>query len=941
MRLKSNPKAVIKLILTKDKKQHILNAKNNSQDNPVSLRKGQQRGLFFEQENQWITFNIDATETEQVWKIDGAVNIGETLQLNLFDAQGQKIATTQSNALGRFNLANLKLPVGDYLIGLSSHANAISRLEILSEGEYIAGHEAEPNDDFNTANHFNSEHSVQGTIGKNNDKDYFKFEIDEAQTNSHYEIKLSNLKQSKIQLCLYTNNRDKLQCKSNQQDIVLSQLSLRAGEYKLGVFDGELNNQYTLELNDTGPQAKIMEAEPNDYFSESQFMGQKRIIKGRFNNQETDYFVFEVNQEDQVWTIQAIGEAINSLALFNAVGKKVQDVRYNRGTKRARLAQLNLQPGKHFVELKGGNSAYILRAFPTGPVDKSFETEPNDDLASSQPMVFNQAKSGLLQSNKDVDVYRLHLNNEQGINLNIQPAQDADISYKLYWGNMLVARKNGQIGEQLQFQGTLSAGSYQVELKANKNPSDDVYRLEINPINLAGCQHDCEPNDSAHQANLINPGKNVSGETATHEDDDWYYMPAFATETTVTFQSDTADIKHALNGYINYDQKLTPELNPEKTQLSFVVPANQASYYKIDQRAANYNYRVLINQQAIEAPKHYKNIQLKLCNVPKKLQAYSPYGQLIEAQLTVNNTGSEAQQLSLKAEANDHRWKIALADKLAEFKLNANETVTIPVVIHVPNELIRNELIRLNITANNEHGFVSKTWQDIMVDDGVPLLKPYQYWSVAEELLGGLNVAATAMGAERTAEDITFNTSANGHGFDDLFDGVAASGLGLVYRGGRDADESHVTVKLASDTVIPVQGILLNPLSNKDTRNYLKDFDLQLSIDGVNFKSVLTGRLKPVNAEQSFVLPQTIPAQYARLYLLNSYHNVAKPQTSLGEWKVIASPGHNIKSGHGFNIAAPSLGGHVAWAIPEISRDWDKKSINRKKREPQHSLKNQ
>ncbi|KAA3639124.1 MAG: hypothetical protein DWP95_11140, partial [Proteobacteria bacterium] len=679
--IKIKPQNSYQIDISQGKKQHILTAKNNSQDNPVSLKKGQQRGLFFEQQKQWITFNIDATETEQVWKIDGAVNIGEKLQLNLFNAQGQKIATTQSNALGRFNLANLKLPVGDYLIGLSSQTNALSRLEIFSEGEYIAGHEAEPNDDFSTANHFSIEQSVQATIGKDKDKDYFKFEIDEAQISSHYELKLSNLKQSKIQLCLYTSNRHKLQCKTSHQDIVLSQLSLSAGEYMVAVTDGELDNQYVLALINTGPQANMMEAEPNDDFSESQFMGQKRIVKGRFNEKETDYFVFEVNQEDQVWTIQAIGEAINGLALYNAANQNVQSVRFNRGTKRARLAQLNLQPGKHYVELKGENSAYILRAFPTGPVDQSFETEPNDDLASSQPMEFNQAKRGLLQSNEDVDVYRFHLNNEQGINLSIQPAQDADINYNLYWENMLVGKKNGQLGEQLRFRGTLPAGSYRVELKAGKNPSDDIYQLEINPVNLADCQHDCEPNDSAHQANVINPSIHVAGEVATHGDDDWYQIPAFTTKTTVTFQSDTADIKHDLNGYINYDQKLTPEFNPDKNQLSFVVPANQASYYKIDQRAANYDYRVLINHQAIEAPKQYNNIQLSINNVPKKLQAYSPYAQLIEAQLSVKNTGRQAQQLTFKAEVNDFRWKIDFADKTAEFNVNANETVSIPVVI--------------------------------------------------------------------------------------------------------------------------------------------------------------------------------------------------------------------------------------------------------------------
>lgn len=904
------------LVIKKGKKLPNLNLKNNSKENPASFRKNQSRGVFFESKERWLTFNISAEDASQVWKIDGTVNAGNSAKLDLLNAQEEKIATTSSVALGAFSLPDLKLTAGDYLIKLTSQVDAMARIEYFSVGEYIEGNEAEPNDDFNTANQFPINNSISAKIGKAKDTDYFKFEITEDKAQNQFDLKLTNHDQSGFKLCLYNNNKDRLQCKESNGDINLSQLTLNPGEYKLSVSKGKINSSYNIDAVDTGVRNSIMEAEPNDDFSEAKFMGQKRLVKGRFNNEESDYFVFEVNEESQMWTLQAIGDSIKYIALYNAAGKRVQSLKFNQGTKRARISLLTLQPGKHIVQLTGENSEYILRAFATGPVDKSFESEPNNSLINSKQIDFDQAKKGLLQNSEDIDFYRFHLSNEQAINLEIQPAQDADITYKLHWENMMLGKKTSKPGEKLSYKGTLPAGDYHITLQAAKSASDDVYQLELKNINLLDCEHDCEPNDNAHQANEINPAINLTGETATHEDNDWFTLPPYASETIVTFQKKTGEISHELTGYINYDNKLKAQINPEKNHMSFVIPANNASYYRIAERTQKYDYQILINNQAIEAPKQYKDVKVTLQNVPKKVQAYSPYAQLIQAQLSIENTGQQDQLVSVEASANDHRWRIDFKDKSSEFNIKSNEKISIPININVPNELLRNQLIRLSFLINNSQGLVSQAWHDIKAEIDMPLIQPRQYWSIDQALLGGINVAATAMGAQRTTEDVKYNGNGNGFGFDQLFDGVAADGLGMQYRGGRKADEDFITIDLAGDEIIHVQGIVLNPLSQGKANEYAKDFDLHLSTDGTDFKSVLTGRIKPVIAEQSFVLPQVIPAKFARLYLLNSYHNIDKPRTSLGEWKVIASPAQAINGPSGYNIADPKLGGNVIWSMP-------------------------
>ncbi len=916
------------LSISQHSKATTINTSKNSQDRPGKLRTNSKGRLFFDQQIIWLEFNLTTKDAAEIWRISGQVNLGHSIQLDLYNAQGDKLATTSAESLGAFKLNNLKLPAGGYMLAIGSANNALAEIEIQSMGEYIDGNEFEPNDAIKTANHFSIDAGISGLVDQTKDKDFFKFVITEEQAVYHFDIKLINHDHSPLTLCLYGLNQNKLQCKQGQSDMLLSQLLLNQGEYTLGISNGKLNTKYSIEVVNNGIQKSLMEAEPNDRFEEAIMLNQKRVVKGNFNGKEDDFFVFEVGEEAQMWTLQAIGEGISQMHLYNAANQKVQSHRYAKGTKRARISNLNLQPGKHIVQLHGEDSQYIFRAFATGPADASFEAEPNDEVKNAQLIAFDQPKKGLLQNTADEDVYRFHLSSEQGVNLEIQPAADADISYNIYWDKVLVAKKKSAPGEKVGFKGMLQAGDYSVSLKAGKSPSDDVYQLELQPANLMACQLDCEPNDSAHQANLIEPSLKLAGETGTHEDDDWYRLPPFTTETTVTFIKDSGQISHDLDGYINYDKKLSKQLNPEKNQLSFVVPAKQASFYQIHQQVNQYQYQVLINNQVLEAPTQYKDLKLELQKLPQTVTAYSPYAQVIQTQLNIENTGLLDQVVDIEAAVNDHRWRIDFASQNQAIAIKANDRMQIPISINVPNELIRNQQVRLSFAVKNTQGHVSQIWHDLRAAVDVPLIQPKQYWSIDEQLLGGINVAATAMGAQRTAEDRVINTSANGFGFDELFDGITAEGVGLQYRGGRKADHDHITVDLAGDELVNIQGILLNPLSRGKPQVAAKDFDLHLSVDGINFNSVLTGQIKPVLAEQSFVLPQPVPAKFARLYILNSYHDIDRPQTTLGEWKVVASPSQSI--GSGFNLANPELGGHVVWASPEPSNSWNQRLLTEK-----------
>ena len=52
-------------------------------------------------------------------------------------------------------------------------------------------------------------------------------------------------------------------------------------------------------------------------------MNSKRIIKGVLTGKEVDFYKFHVGEESQMWTVQAVGESITNLSLFNSAGKSV------------------------------------------------------------------------------------------------------------------------------------------------------------------------------------------------------------------------------------------------------------------------------------------------------------------------------------------------------------------------------------------------------------------------------------------------------------------------------------------------------------------------------------------------------------------------------------------------------------------------------------------
>ncbi|MEJ7901909.1 MAG: discoidin domain-containing protein [Thermomicrobiales bacterium] len=76
--------------------------------------------------------------------------------------------------------------------------------------------------------------------------------------------------------------------------------------------------------------------------------------------------------------------------------------------------------------------------------------------------------------------------------------------------------------------------------------------------------------------------------------------------------------------------------------------------------------------------------------------------------------------------------------------------------------------------------------------------------------------------------------------------------------------------RLAGEEPVPVAGVTFFPVGPDGTvSSQLKDFEIELSLDGQTWTPALTGQLTTQGVEQAFTLEEPVGAQYARLRVLS------------------------------------------------------------------------
>ena len=305
-----------------------------------------------------------------------------------------------------------------------------------------------------------------------------------------------------------------------------------------------------------------------------------------------------------------------------------------------------------------------------------------------------------------------------------------------------------------------------------------------------------------------------------------------------------------------------------------------------------------------------------LSPVVSEVAAYEAFGQRVDGMLSLANTGDISLSVTLDARASDTDWTAELVQPTVE--VPARTSVDVPMTIAVAPDAWADVSTRITVRASAEDGRVATAATDIIAArDAVPV-DAEQAWPVPDALLGGLDVASQALGA--TIVSPTFSEDSER----SLHDGLALDGTGFV---GSIADAPVTfTVDLATDDLVPVSGVVIDPLAGRDGRDASpRLFDLLLSPDGVHRAEALSGELSPRREDQYFVLETPVPARFAQGLRVRSTWSGTRSTLQMGEWQVVATPGWAPPAA--FDIADPALGGHIVWTVPGATDPRDPEAV--------------
>ena len=353
-------------------------------------------------DNDYFKFTTKATGKSGNYVSINFVNAGGDLDLELYNASGQKIKYSNSSMDGE-SVTLDGLAAGTYtarVLGYNGAINTNYTLSINAPFSSLVGDTYETNDTFATASDLGS---VSGlftnsslTIGASTDVDWYKFTISGATTQSDYVRILFANSSGDLDLELYDSSQNLLG-KSNGSSNVenISLYGKPAGTYyvKVGGYNGTMNN-YTLSVH--GPAAELAadEFEPDDSFVAAADL---RVVSGSSTRDnltinsttDLDYYKFTIDANgtaDHFVSIifdQTAGDL--DLFLYDTNQNLIKSSETNNSSESIPLA---LDAGTYYVLVKGYNGAlnnYSLafNAPTAGPVSP-------DDYESSEPLRLSQ-----------------------------------------------------------------------------------------------------------------------------------------------------------------------------------------------------------------------------------------------------------------------------------------------------------------------------------------------------------------------------------------------------------------------------------------------------------------------------------------------------------------------------------------------------------------------
>jgi hypothetical protein len=906
----------------------------------------------------WATVEVAESQADSRWTLAARVPVGRKLAVTLFDPAGVELISGTTNALGQLQLRDLGLAPGTYHMRINGTKalGVVSQLKLTETGVRVAGEEVEPNNAANRANQITVGSKVTGRSHSKNDYDYFEWVVDEDQAEKPLSIDIDCAK------CTTTlsHGTDQLQKRTFTDGGALEDLALPAGIYHLRMSGQAEGAEYAVHLKAMSALPTGHEPEPNDTPHLVAARAPDTPISGHLTASDTDIHRVAFSGEAQLWRLLVLSdtdEAPNITVTVTRPAGKVAAKRKFTSTRRS-FSGLYLTPGVHTVTLTGPPQNYTLKWVALGPLTDAVETEPNNVATQANPLLIGKSREGLLDPG-DTDCYRFSLRQEQRIALDLRAPLDGAVKLHLN-----VKSRSDREAPSIVIDGgasgtldlTLRPHDYQACVTPAKEVPEGEYTLGLRALDWLPATVDREPNLALNgrwsvvPQSLVVEGRLDS--SANDRSDDWLLPPHSAGRLVVELTGASAELPELELGVMakatddpagrvrpEYLERIRLARDPEApegvrrftamltgqpTWLSVTLPGSVLAKMEalgiVHPGAMALDYQISLAFEAGPAPVPLAEpVRLTSELQTSTIAAFHEAGQELTGQLTVNNDGGQTATVRMDAIASEPGWQVLF--EASDLTVGPSGSASGRFRVLVPPDVRAERPVRLTLRAYTGGSWSTHTVVLTPVN-GVMPVNPRAAWPLPASLLGSLNVAwsdGIAPGKRKATHPAPL-LSARWTGESAGIKDIHALNNGLALFGHRAPNLSrgrhanNPTVEFLGTEPVSIVGIGIVPLGRDNRTWLLRDFLIELSMDGEHFTQVLQGTLDGSVEEQVFVLPEPTQARFARLIPLTDAWGRDGMQfypgsTSLGEWKVLAAPGAGVLGE--VDLANPTVGGHT------------------------------
>jgi hypothetical protein len=866
-----------------------------------------------------IAWTLDEDDGAHLWGIEGQVSVGGSARVTL-DGPGGRVATSVLTPEDGVVVANLGLAPGAYRLRLEGDAGVVT-LRTVRQGRPTDGREVEPNDDRSSANVMDLDRPFEGAAER---IDWIAVDVPAHRAAQAFDLVVAAA--DVVTVTLTDGQGAPLQQRRGSSGR-LRGLVLGEGRAYVRV-EGRDAIPYRLTFEPTVAAGEGYEVEPNDVFERASPLSDDLTLRGTLDPQDVDVLSFTVGGEPGLWRIQVVGGGVTRLSSFDG-GRAPQASASGEG--RLRLDQLLLAPGTHYLEVRGEGD-YAVRAIHLGPAPVPpapthaatvsaplvaepsatapaagprtagplevpadpgppppagwLESEPNDDEVRAEPLPVGITRVGTVPDG-DRDVYRFTIEHDAYVRIEAMPPSDGQLVFDTSRVNRTLA---SGVGAPTVLQRWLIAGDYVLTLWAVV-PSDGFYQLRLTLLDPLALPADLEPNDTRETAVPLPAELVVVGRVGEMRDDDYYALPTFETDTELRIEAELASASLTLFA----DATLRRDADG-----AFVATLAAGERAQLRVRGTG-DYRLAFAfgappaAEGLRPPDGDAGVEVVIRPATQEVAAYSAQGQVVEGELELRHTSGGPTAVTFESAASRLPVRIEMP---AGLTLAVGERRSVPFRIVLPDDLRDDPPLRITFGVRSAAGLATVALP-LEARCEVEPVAPFRYVPLPAALVGHLNVAWSAFGAEVV----------DGVGGNDayLHDGAASPGRGAS----REVGGSFV-LRLPGPDPIRLTGTLLHPQS-RGVLDQLRHFAIDASLDGTTFEPVMEGRLEAARIEQAFVFDRPVHARYVRLRVIDAHRGGHAQSTWLGEWQLLTDD-HRVVGA--IDLADPALGGVMVWSDP-------------------------